>query len=99
VTLLDADTLRWDRECAAIRSATKGAAAPCVLCGEKGEGHHPNYARPRETIALCRAHHRRLHVRLAQRGRDPRLVYFEWRRSGGPAPFEARRITPAEVRP
>ena len=32
------------------------------FCGIKGEGHHPDYSKPKEVIWICRRHHRRLHL-------------------------------------
>jgi len=33
---------------------------PC-WCGSRGEAHHPDYARPRLVIWMCRKHHRAFH--------------------------------------
>ncbi len=30
---------------------------PCVKCGEKAHGHHPDYSKPLEVMWLCRKHH------------------------------------------
>jgi len=34
---------------------------PCVICGKKADGHHPDYAKPLEVIWLCRKHHVEAH--------------------------------------
>lgn len=34
---------------------------PCFMCGEKAEGHHPDYSRPLDVVWLCRAHHQEVH--------------------------------------
>ena len=34
---------------------------PCILCGEKAEGHHPDYNKPFKVIWLCPVHHREWH--------------------------------------
>lgn len=33
----------------------------CVVCGEKAEGHHPDYAKPYDVIWLCKKHHEAVH--------------------------------------
>jgi len=35
---------------------------PCIICGEKGHAHHPNYKLPFVVVFLCRKHHARLHA-------------------------------------
>lgn len=29
----------------------------CIICGQPGERHHPDYANPKEVIWFCKAHH------------------------------------------
>lgn len=35
---------------------------PCWVCGQKAEGHHPDYDRPLDVVWLCRAHHMQTHA-------------------------------------
>lgn len=35
---------------------------PCLVCGEKSEGHHPDYSRPLDVVWLCPAHHKQAHA-------------------------------------
>lgn len=35
---------------------------PCIICGGKGNGHHPDYSKPLEVIWLCPKHHRHTHT-------------------------------------
>jgi hypothetical protein len=34
---------------------------PCIICGEKAEGHHPDYSRPLDVVWLCKKHHMDAH--------------------------------------
>ena len=34
---------------------------PCFICGEKAEGHHPDYDQPLSVVWLCRSHHMQAH--------------------------------------
>lgn len=45
----------------AIRSG-KIISAPCFVCGEKAEAHHPDYDQPLDVVWLCPAHHKQLHA-------------------------------------
>ncbi len=38
---------------------------PCQVCGEKAEGHHPDYSKPRDVVWLCRKHHLEVHAMVA----------------------------------
>ena len=49
------DRYRW-----ALRSG-KLVPFPCEVCGEKAEGHHPDYSKPLLVIWLCKRHHREAH--------------------------------------
>jgi formylmethanofuran dehydrogenase subunit E len=42
--------------------ANKINKLPCILCGEKANGHHPDYNKPLEVIWLCPRHHRHIHT-------------------------------------
>ena len=35
---------------------------PCEICGEQGEAHHDDYAKPLEVRWLCHLHHMRRHA-------------------------------------
>jgi hypothetical protein len=35
---------------------------PCWVCGEKAQGHHPDYSRPLDVVWLCVKHHRQAHA-------------------------------------
>jgi hypothetical protein len=35
---------------------------PCLVCGEKAVGHHPDYSRPLDVVWLCQAHHKQAHA-------------------------------------
>lgn len=37
---------------------------PCIVCGKRAEMHHPDYAKPRDVVWLCRAHHLAIHPGL-----------------------------------
>jgi hypothetical protein len=45
----------------AIR-AGKIRPLPCLVCGEKAEGHHTHYDAPLEVVWLCSAHHKQAHA-------------------------------------
>lgn len=35
---------------------------PCLVCGEKAHGHHPDYDRPLDVVWLCPQHHKDAHA-------------------------------------
>ncbi len=35
---------------------------PCWVCGEKAQGHHPDYNSPLDVVWLCRSHHKQAHA-------------------------------------
>lgn len=35
---------------------------PCFVCGDKAEGHHPDYSRPLDVVWLCPSHHKLAHA-------------------------------------
>ena len=37
---------------------------PCVVCGKKAQGHHPDYSRPLEVVWLCPTHHQQTHAQM-----------------------------------
>ena len=45
--------------------AGKVHKAPCWVCGEKAEAHHPDYDRPLDVVWLCPAHHSQAHALVA----------------------------------
>lgn len=92
--------LRIDAELRRIRSRTKRSDGQCcAVCASTTNvvGHHHSHFEPQSLVYLCRSHHRRLHVRLGKRGRDPVDVYYRERSLGRPAPFEGREWTQAEA--
>jgi hypothetical protein len=91
--------LRIDAELRRIRSRTKRKAEPCAVCSSTSHvvAHHHSYFEPQSLIYLCRSHHKRLHVRLGKRGRDPVDLYYAGRLAGRPAPFEGREWTTEEA--
>ncbi|CAB4152414.1 hypothetical protein UFOVP607_13 [uncultured Caudovirales phage] len=34
---------------------------PCLVCGDKAQGHHPGYSRPLDVVWLCAKHHSEVH--------------------------------------
>ena len=40
---------------------------PCVVCGDKAEGHHDDYGRPLDVVWVCREHHTELHLEEARK--------------------------------
>jgi hypothetical protein len=35
---------------------------PCFICGDRAEGHHPNYDAPLDVVWLCPTHHKQAHA-------------------------------------
>lgn len=35
---------------------------PCFICGDKAQGHHPDYSRPLDVVWLCPTHHYEAHA-------------------------------------
>lgn len=35
---------------------------PCIICGKKAQGHHPDYSRPLDVVWLCPKHHQETHA-------------------------------------
>jgi hypothetical protein len=35
---------------------------PCLICGERGEAHHPDYDAPLDVVWLCTTHHKQAHA-------------------------------------
>lgn len=67
---------RWRAEHPARRSAHakvqyalrsgKLQKQPCWVCGDKAEGHHPDYSRPLDVVWLCPPHHKQAHALVTQ---------------------------------
>lgn len=51
----------------AINNSIRGGKIkrqPCILCGRKGNAHHPDYSMPFQIIWLCPSHHQLLHHKI-----------------------------------
>lgn len=64
----EADDLKRQAAMAVRNAKISGALVPmpCVECGQKGEAHHEDYAKPLDVIWLCRFHHRRRDAELRE---------------------------------
>lgn len=47
---------------------------PCLVCGEWGEAHHPDYRQPLEVLWFCFRHHRHYHKMMDAIYENPELL-------------------------
>jgi hypothetical protein len=50
---------------------------PCIICGDCGQAHHPDYDAPMDVVWLCHDHHKETHALARQINREVRLCGTE----------------------